>query len=213
VSEPLSVFLTWPAIEDLRRIEWHPERELGGILLGVVTPRHIEVRQILTNPHGPQMPTHTDIEWDAFRDIEEEGYPYPWRRKLVVGDIHSHPCVGVPRASGRDFDEWAYLSEKLHQPFCGLIFSPSTELWQEGYPTGRGNWDELEMRAWVTADGQCWSTLISEQDPFIHAFEDRQHAMREAQETDALISKFTARQRALREESTALPPAAAPGDA
>jgi hypothetical protein len=204
VTEPLSVFLTWPALEDLRRIEWHPERELGGILLGVVTPRHIEVRQILTNPHGPQMPTHTNIEWDAFRDVEEEGYPYPWRRKLVVGDWHTHVSVGPPRPSGRDFDEWQYLARKLRSPLAGFIFSPARELWREGYPTGMGDWSELERRAWITdADGECWSATVTEQDEFVFRFEARQHAMREAQAIDELIRTFEARQKILREESNA----------
>jgi hypothetical protein len=107
---------------------------------------------------------------------------------------------------------WTYCASKLHQEaYVGLVFAPAAELWQGGFPEGVGDWSEVERRAWIVEEGELWSTVISEQDPSIYAFEARQHAMREAQAIDELIRTFEARQKILREESNAT--AAASGDA
>jgi proteasome lid subunit RPN8/RPN11 len=162
--------------------------ELGGVLLGTVEKDRVVVAVVPPNPGGPQEPTRTTIEYDAFLSLETVAVPAgrlpiaggrPRRR--IVGSVHSHPVVGPPVPSPQDLanaKRGSMLDRQDNQTFVEMIVAPRSENWAGGDWDGYC-WDEPFVRAWVAVSGEVWSTVVTQQPKWQWAFEDEQRALRE----------------------------------
>ena len=101
MSSQWKVELGWLAQCDLRGMQWHDERDLGGCLFGRVDHerRHIYVERVHANPSGPHERYETWIDGKHFVGLEryDHGLKYPLKTSTpgpefrIVGNVHSHP--------------------------------------------------------------------------------------------------------------------------
>jgi hypothetical protein len=159
VNTPICcIWLSTAAVEDLRGFGWDDELELGGALYGSWTEGRCYVDRVFQNPHGPQKPTSTTVEWDAFMDSITQMYAAPGdpREFVAVGDVHSHPGGSGVIASPTDLHNLETRSTAIEK-FASLIVAP-TECWRGGYPAW--DWDDPLMGGWVGINGQVYATDV-----------------------------------------------------
>jgi hypothetical protein len=123
------------------------DAEAGGVLYGRVDSGRIVVDRFDPVPLGE--PGRVTINIADFTGRELWATSRSPGESRLIGDIHTHQEIELPRACPSDTDlrGWASFASATKGPWVGAILHPRRQLWRAGFP--EADWVAPLLDAWV----------------------------------------------------------------